>query len=330
MDATELLSRFKGLQEDADGYVVCCPAHADGRPSLKIWFDDTKCRMVCRAGCKTVDVLTAAGLRWKDLFSVTGERTTVSAKQAEMVAGAPVVQLRLYVQQKAAAFPESPAAEYAARRFGITTELAADLRLGYDEGQGFAHTSAGFTRFPRLTVPLYDFRGIALGLQGRDLSGLCPGRWLSLRNPEGLRWLPYGVFRPDADAFVVCEGPGDALTAVAADPSIGAVIIRGASLAKNAELLAEVAGALRGRRVILAGDNDKAGREFVKNAAEGLRNHALIPSRLAIPVRANDVSEWREKDPQFTEHFRHAAAVAEPIPAKTNNAQTRRMAQRWR
>lgn len=241
-----------------------------------------------------------------------------------------MARLALYVRESSKRLTGAPEAlEYASRRFGVGAELAAELRLGYDPGRGFEHTSSGFRRFPRLTVPLCDFRGVALGLQGRDISGQCKGRWLSLTNPEGMRWLPYGVFRPDAEVLVVTEGPGDGLTAVAADNRFGAVVIRGASLARNPELTADIAAHLRGRHVVVAGDNDKAGREFTKTVAAAMRAHAVVPCALTLPRRAGDISEWREKGRHFAEAFPAAVLGAEPMQANPNKSADRRLAARW-
>lgn len=330
MDANDILARFSGAVQEADGYVVRCPAHPDGHPSLKIWFDTDKCRLTCRAGCKTADVLRAAGLKWADLFDVTGERKTVSVQRADLVSGAPVALLRQFIEETSGAYLESPADDYAARRFGVTGELAAELKLGYNgavwSGSSFPYAQGRFRQYPRLTVPLRDFRGIAKGLQGRDISGKCPGRWLSLTNPDGLRWLPYGVFRPAAETVIITEGPGDGLSAVAANEHFGAVVIRGASLASNAELTAELATHLRGRFVIIAGDNDPAGRKFTRTVNAALREHAVVPCGLEIPARNGDITAWRERlDTSFPGAFTTAVMRAHPIPAKPNKAADKRM-----
>ena len=46
-----------------------CPAHDDCRPSLSIGPGrDGRVLIKCFAGCRTEDVLDAAGLTWADLF----------------------------------------------------------------------------------------------------------------------------------------------------------------------------------------------------------------------------------------------------------------------
>ncbi|MFD7611008.1 phage/plasmid primase, P4 family [Streptomyces sp. NPDC059828] len=189
---------------------------------------------------------------------------------------------------------------YAADRFGVDEDTAHELYLGADDGFGvphFPYRSRAFTRFPRLTVPLFDFNGVARGLQGRDLSGACPGRWVSLRNPTGERWASYGVLRGQGGygVTIVSEGPGDGLTVVAV--GYDAVIIRGAALAGSPELLAELADGLKGTQVIAAGDHDDAGRRFNRALAEGLKPHGIDVYGLAIPHAGDDLTDWRGRDP---------------------------------
>ncbi len=51
-------------------YVAKCPAHPDRSPSLSICAGrGGRVLVLCRAGCHTADVLAAAGLSIRDLFS---------------------------------------------------------------------------------------------------------------------------------------------------------------------------------------------------------------------------------------------------------------------
>nr|WP_281257866.1 phage/plasmid primase, P4 family [Streptomyces uncialis] len=206
---------------------------------------------------------------------------------------------------------------YAAQRFGIDVDTAEELRLGADDGAAtpnFPYRSRAFTRYPRLTVPLLDFNGVARGLQGRDLSGKCPGRWVSLRNPQGSRWAPYGVLRGQGGygVTIVSEGPGDGLTAVAVGYDV--VLIRGAALAGSPELLAELAEGLRGTQVIAAGDNDEAGRRFNRALAEGLKPHGVEVYGLPIPHAGDDLTEWRGRDAHgFPFALHYAVKAARPV-----------------
>jgi putative DNA primase/helicase len=210
------------------------------------------------------------------------------------------------------------AAAYLAR-FGLTLPAALDLGLGVDAGagDGFAFRSRAFTMYPRVTVPLVSFGGVVHGLQGRDITGQCPGRWISLSNPEGARWGAYGVFRGHGGygTTLVTEGPGDALTAV----SVGydALAIRGASLAASPELIAELGEGLRGSHVIVCGDNDTAGSGFSQRLATGLAPHGITVYTLAIPEglgKGGDLTDWREAvGRDFAAELHAAVKAAQPM-----------------
>ncbi|CAA53920.1 unnamed protein product [Lomovskayavirus C31] len=232
-----------------------------------------------------------------------------------MVSGAPVTRLRMWLESLPLT---QDAADYAADRFGLDVAQAEALGLRYSpDGQGYDwpdFVSTSFARFPRMVVPLKGFDGVTRGAQGRDLSGKCPGRWLSLKNPDGQRWAPYGVFRGDAGYGVVLitEGPGDALTAV----SVGydAVAVRGASLVNNPELVAELAEGLKGFQVIVCGDNDTAGVGFTLRLSEGLAGHGIDAYALNVPVPGDDLTDWRERDPgKFPSRLHDAVKSARPV-----------------
>ena len=54
-------------------YLVRCPAHDDGIPSLSLACgDDGRALLHCHAGCSTEAVVAALGLRMADLFPQAG------------------------------------------------------------------------------------------------------------------------------------------------------------------------------------------------------------------------------------------------------------------
>jgi putative DNA primase/helicase len=316
MEFVDLLGKFARVSEHDDGgYIALCPAHDDSKPSLRIWRgEDNKVRVTCRASCKPEQVVKSAGLRWADLFNATGEGATVPKERPQMVGPANVVALRMWLESRSLA---AEAAAYAGARFGLSPEES--VRLGLKSSPSMptrvddnfpAFLSSAFLRYPRLVVPLKGFDGVTRGAQGRDLSGKCPGRWLSLSNPEGQRWAPYGVFRGEAGygVMLITEGPGDALTAV----SVGydAVAVRGASLANNPELVAELAEGLKGVQVIVCGDNDTAGTSFTLRLSEGLAAHGIDVHALTLPQPGDDLTDWRERDPAGFPSALHAAVKA--------------------
>lgn len=333
MEFASILGKFEQVSEEADGgYLAVCPGHNDSRPSLRIWRgDDGKVRLSCRASCETKDVIKAVDLPWAALFNATGEGNTVPKEKPKLVTGVPVTRLRMWLDSLVTWGDNS----YASDRFGIDAETAERLGLRYAEAKPYksaeayeAAVAAGiqpafigrpFARFPRLVVPLDGFDGVTRGAQGRDLSGKCPGRWLSLSNPEGQRWSQYGVFRGEAGygVILVSEGPGDGLTAAAL--GYDAVCIRGAALAGSPDLLSELAEGLKGYQVIAAGDNDEAGLRFNLALAEGLKPYGIDVYALPIPDLGpkTDVTKWREADPgTFAGAFHAAVKRAQPVIAR--------------
>src|SRR5690606_39891735 len=126
-------------------------------------------------------------------------------------------------------------------------------------GLGYAEDLPGG---PRLTVPFRDKDGIPRGYQARALAKDAQVRWYGPRSPEGRSWAKVAWFEGASgwDEVLICEGPGDALTGVAAGyDTLG---IRGAGLATNPTAVAEVAEMVGDRLAVIAGDGDAAGRTF--------------------------------------------------------------------
>lgn len=318
MTVDEILSAFAGVEDHADGYLALCSAHRDSNPSLRIWIgEDGRVRLHCRAGCTADAVVKAAKLSFADLFDVSlaGARLVPAAKPGMADADA-LTELRTYVSAAANAYAANASvSEYAERRFGVTESDAERFQLGADAGElSSEFKGAAYRRFPRLVVPLLGFDGVAHGAQGRDVSGGCPMRWVSLSNPQGARWGAYGVLRGGGGypVTVITEGPGDGLTAASAGYDV--VFIRGASLAANPEIMKEIADGLRGNMVIAAGDADSAGARFNAAVGSGLQPFGIDVRSLEIGGGASDISAWREADDQgFASAFHAAVRGASPI-----------------
>jgi putative DNA primase/helicase len=75
-----VLEKFKSVKETTDGWIACCPAHDDRKPSLSIAATMDKILLKCHGHCETADVLEAAGLQWKDLYIGDGGKRKLVAK----------------------------------------------------------------------------------------------------------------------------------------------------------------------------------------------------------------------------------------------------------
>ncbi|WDM16701.1 DNA primase [Streptomyces lavenduligriseus] len=331
MRLSEILGRLDGVEEDHDGHLALCPAHNDRRhPSLKLTLKaDGMLLMVCRTGCMKSDVLERMRMREADLFDVVNDvqAHTISAKAPVSIGPGEIAGLRVFVDDCTLALGDTSghpwaeeARDYIARRFGLSVEQCADLGVGFydpDCSRPFSWLSRAFTRYPRITVPLYGFDGVARGLQGRDISKKCPARWVSLTNVDGRTWSKYGVLQGGAgyDTILVTEGPGDGLTSVGV--GYDALIIRGAGLARNAALVAELVERLRGRDVVLAFDPDDAGERGIGALAEALIRDGNPPRQLPFPNAKEDLTDWRERTPEtFPAELHRAVRSAAVIELK--------------
>lgn len=327
------LERFPEVVEERDGYVVPCPAHADGRPSLRVALDESAHKLLlhCRAGCDKDAVLEALGLSWGDLDGVTAGGTVATTHRTEEAVGvAEVAALRAYLLKAEAALQAAPEAApgataptaYLVDRFGVDLELAAQLGLGYDAGgTDWEYLSAAYRKVPRLVVPFRGFDGVARGMQARALKRH-KVRWCGLSNPaSGASWAKLAVFDlgTGLDAIVLTEGPGDALTAVGA--GYDAVAVRGAALA--GAVSEDLVVGLRGRRVYVAGDNDAAGASFASVTAEALRGAGLDVRLLTVPSEHNDLTDWRAADPEaFPAALGRAIKGTAPAPVRLPTPET--------
>lgn len=318
------LDQFPEIVDEHDGWAVSCPAHEDSSPSLRIALNEKNHLLLhCRAGCSKQAIFDALNINPAALFNVNLSGMEDFANRVSKPAdlgSTDRAALAGYLHRARLAFADDagePARNYAYNRFGITTAQGLALGLGYDDGHlpsgDLSLSATAYRAHPRLVVPFHDFEGVPCGLQARALVSNATVRWSGPVNPKEGLWSRYGVFRadsglPDVDV-IVTEGPGDALTSVAA--GYDAVLVRGASLATSGTLADALAQGLNNRRVVVAGDTDTAGRLFTERVCEALSSRGVITYRLAIPDEYSDITEWREDNPQrFAKAFPTAVKEA--------------------
>ncbi|MGO1048823.1 phage/plasmid primase, P4 family [Crossiella sp. CA198] len=311
MKLNDLLDRLAaggGLTEQSDGWLTHCPAHHDRVPSLRIALaEGGKLLVRCRAGCETAAVLAAATppLTFADLSGVDSDgyaRTPRLHTPAGPVSIADQVALRTYVLSRADLLHEDTALaeqarEYLQTRFGVLPELARRLDIGLEPGDGgnfSGYLSAPFLAVPRIVVPFGDEEGVHRGMQGRALAPSI-ARWCGPINPAASAWSKFALFPAETglDTLVVCEGPGDGLTACAA--GFDSVVLRGASITQP-EVLAPIArwAKIRGKRIVVAGQDDSAGQRFVAGLRAAFAHHGLDVATLTLPKGLDDadLSGW--------------------------------------
>ena len=319
MKLSELLNKLEQVRTEGSSYLARCPAHADSHPSLILTLqEDKKLLMHCRAGCSKDKVLKALGLQLADLFDIEADiddAPIASAGPPSPPTAAHIQALTDYCNRANSLFKDSPAANYAAERFGIDPDFGFAIGLGYDPGDvHFEWLTPAYREAPRLVVPFLGADEIIRGLQSRALDPQAKVRWCGPQNPPGHRWATLGIFdfwSENDSNILITEGPGDALTALG--HQTGAILIRGAALARNHDALSTLLAVTHGRRIILAGDNDESGLDFnitlgSKLAAEGRQVHTLTIDEGGdlTDWRAHAGSEFRDK---FSKGLRSATRI---------------------
>ena len=306
---SEIIERLGGGTPSVDGYLTPCPAHDDSNPSLVVTLkDDGRVLMHCRSqNCSFMNIVAALDMTASDFVEVeAGGDLNISSGIANKMppSAAHLSWLNTFIDSAHSRYFDSPAAEYAEERWGITASMATELRLGFTEMEIHSdYIPRPWTTSPRITVPLLGFDKTPRGLQGRALQD-DPTRWCSLANPPDTAWSRLGVFVHDHgdDYIQLGEGPGDALTAYAAGTS--SVFLRGTSLAMGS--VNQIIAGCSGKVVILAGDSDLAGQNFNNNMGDALVG-AGIETRLLNLSEHGDVTEWREHSPS---HFIRGYSLA--------------------
>lgn len=288
MKLTNFLEHFSDYTEEADGWLAPCPAHNDSHPSLRIAVSpEGKALLKCRAGCETADVLKSAGLSFGDLSGIT-ELDAVPTIQGDApvddnARGLIAAQAYGWGATLTAIAPYGdPVGDLLRDRFGIDPETldAGAMGLGYEDG--------------RLMVVARTADGRVAFVQGRAVDPADPVRWKGLPNPSGGRWDAAGfVGRVQGErAVIVAEGPSDALCVAALD-EFDVIAIRGAAQGRR---ITELADALKGRTVYVAGDGDSAGQKFNGLVAEALDGIADKVLSIALPD-GKDIGDVRKDNP---------------------------------
>lgn len=69
MEVSDFLTRLEGVKPQGGQYIAHCPAHQDKKSSLSVSVGaDGKILVKCFAGCSTESIVSAMGLKMKDLF----------------------------------------------------------------------------------------------------------------------------------------------------------------------------------------------------------------------------------------------------------------------
>jgi len=297
-----LLDSLENVTGSAGGTVMAsCPAHDDTQPSMSVSVSDSgKALLKCFGGCSFESINAAlalngatasgTGFAWPEGFE--GGTVSGAALSAEVLDLNRMRLLRLI--NEAESLMTDDVREQVRSRFGITDQQIGEMRLGVTAmtGQDTILQSTKWSEHARLLVPFMSVdKGMPESAQGRALSDGAPKklRWMSLTGPGWSKVGLFGHLSASEAALIVCEGPSDAMTAAGA--GYEAVAVRGAAMSANSATLEAIAERAQGRRVIIAGDNDEAGRRFSARILSALRQHEVDVYTLNLG-RGSDLNEW--------------------------------------
>jgi len=317
------------LKKSGDAWLGRCPFHSDKGPSLSVSRDKQLwcCLGACSANGKTLggDVIEFAKRRWGMTFRETVEKLggaldappppAASRPTLRRASGAPrsrhaalapapnlLGQVSAYYHQT---FLDSAAAKAYASARGLTnSELVSALAIGFADGslldrapEGSETHAAlaglgvlnggGHERFAGCMVfPLRDLAGNVVGFYGRDIEN---DRHVYLPGPR--RGLVNAQCAATTDELIVAESVIDAVSFLQAGIA-NAVPIYGTNgwTPDHDELLEKH----RIRRVVLALDNDDAGKKATAALGEKLAERGLDVVSVELP--ANDPNELLVKE----------------------------------
>lgn len=312
-----VLELLRGVKRGGHGFTAKCPAHDDDDPSLCVGVGgDGRVLLNCHRGCSFPDIIASLGLSVQDVFVGPAEQRnsiTVRGPTATRTVAPSYVSTL-----PDAAFAPCPANvehiwKLALERAATSASLPADVPLvDYLRGRGLDGAIAlglvGFLddreslplplvlwprRACRLVAPLFNECGELMTLQARRLTARRPKtlfpdgshpKGCAFANARGLAVLNGTAGR--VDRVVLGEGLTDfwALSLSFDGPVLSAP---GTSF-----VVATIGAWCRGRDLVLALDNDDAGRSMLDASREAALAHgARSVSHIEWPDELNDACE---------------------------------------
>jgi hypothetical protein len=254
-----LLEQHGRMQRLARGYLACCPAHADGTPSLKVdQGDDGRVLLHCKAGCSTGDIAAALGIEQRELFADSQTHTREAAPRQ----GPPATLAELARMRH---LPEAFLASLGWR------DSARGIEIPYRTRGGALHV----TRLRR-------------GLTIKD------GVWWSPSKVPLAAYEPdQGALAREERYLIVCEGETDTATLLYAGfPALGVPGADAAGKVLDGHHLAGI------ERVYFVREPDRGGDQFAKLVPERLAELGFTGGvhQLKMPGSAKDPSALWVRD----------------------------------
>ena len=275
MNAESVARLLHGKRWKPGNYVARCPAHDDRNSSLSISEGETGVLLHCFAGCRTDDILAAAGLRYVDLF----------------------------YDSKLNSIQITAATEKLARIKPVTDDDLGRVKRKYNGGNGGGWKEV--TRY-RYTSAAGVLLAEKIRLEPKDF------RW---RNAQTGEWSKpkdcpiYNLHKiAKASLVIVTEGEKDC-DSLSCYGFTATTTPNGA-----ASWRPEYAEPLRGKTVLLCTDNDAAGEQYRIDVANSLFGIAKYINVLQVPLEHKDVSDWTRQGAAPRAELDAAIAEALPAP----------------
>lgn len=266
MNINELLPYFQGVKQTKQGsYQARCPAHDDKTASLTISIIDNKILLHDHAGCQTADILAQIGLNMKDLFYNIGNGHRGPAKVIPFEPQARLPE------------PKKPAKVFT--REQIERDQFTVALYDYTDATG------------KLAYIIQKKKGKEYSVyasigDGKFVTGLNGGAKYLYNLPEVIEAVKAGM------PIYIPEGEKDCETL----RKLGLVATTNPFGAKS-KWLSSYNEYLKGADIILLPDNDKPGRDHVKEIKDSLAGIARSIRVVNLPDLAEkqDITDWIEK-----------------------------------
>lgn len=322
----EVIGSYVTLKRAGSRYVACCPFHNEKTPSFTV-FPDTSSYYCfgCGAGGDVItfvmkrenlDYVDAvrllaerAGMRMPEDDGRSSERRRTRERMLEMHR----LAARHYYENLTA--PDSPGLAYLKSR-GITAKTATRFGLGYAKDSfddlknlllngGFTLQEAFaagllaksqkngsfYDKFrDRLMFPVIDLRGNVIAFSGRALSSEVPQKYMNSPDTDiyrkGAVVFGLNLAKNEGDTLIMCEGNVDVVMLAQAGFKNAVAPLGTAFTVDQARVLARYA-----KTVVLAFDNDGAGRKATEKAIDFLRSTG-VTVRVLQMQGAKDPDEY--------------------------------------
>lgn len=287
-------SYFDSIVKKGNELVAKCPFHDDTTPSFSINSETGlwRCHAGCGGGSVFDFVMRKENIEFKQAFEIVCQSAGVDAipyRAATKPKPAIVVE-----EEEKPEIPESivdvayerltradDLMKFLHEHRGITTKTIVDFKLGWD-GE-------------RYTIPIRDEHGVLKNIRRYKPKSIGKDKMISFAQFSGKKKFTYGQARlfplplPDGDPIIFCEGEMDCM--IATQEGFHAVTATSGAGTFNPEW----APLFAGLDVVIAFDNDRAGRVGAQNVAKNLEPVAKSVRILhwpAIMPEKGDVTDW--------------------------------------